>query len=77
MMDKQKVEAFLRETLPGVDFNAGVPLEQAGLSSLDILIVVSQIYAKFGVRIPSVEMKRENFESVETIFQMIERNRKG
>lgn len=77
MMDKQKVEAFLRRALPGVDFDAGLPLWQAGLSSLDILIVVSQIYAEFGVRIPSIEMKRENFESVETVFQMIERNRKG
>lgn len=73
MIDRSDLESALRAELRAVDFDAGVPLTQAGLSSLDIVVILSLLHDRYGVTIPAAEMTSANFASVERIHRLAER----
>ena len=59
---------------PEVDFENTEDLVDDGiLDSLDIVTLVTEIDAEFGVTIPAEEIIPENFNSAKALFELIER----
>lgn len=72
MMD-QLLE-ILQELKPGVEFEGQKRLFDDGiLDSLDIVSLVSEIDDVFDVEITVVDLRPENFNSVEAMMALIER----
>ena len=64
---------ILGEIVPGVDFDGREDLVSGGiLKSFDLLTLISEIADAFNVEIPVEDVVPENFESVESIWQLIE-----
>ena len=70
----EKLLEILADLHPEVDFENTTDLVDDGiLDSLDIVSLVAQIDAEFGVTIPAEEIIPENFNSAEALFRLIER----
>jgi acyl carrier protein len=52
--------------------NAGQPLGEAGLTSLDMVNLMLAVEAEFDLEIPQTEMTPENFRSIDTIERLVE-----
>lgn len=63
---------ILQTTRPEADFkNSRNFIEDALLDSLDIILLVSEIESALGVKIPGEQVIAENFNSVETIANLV------
>lgn len=63
---------ILNELHPDVDFENNESLIDDGiLDSLDIVSLVTEIYAEFDVTIPAEEIVPENFNSVKALKALI------
>lgn len=70
----KRLNNILRELHPDVDFGSEVSLASGGvLDSFDVVTLVGEIEDFYGVVIPPEELVPENFESMETIAEMIRR----
>ncbi len=70
----EQLMEILRELKPDVDFAGQKRLFDDGLlDSLDIVSLVSEIDDAFDVEITVVDLKPENFNSVEAMMALIER----
>ena len=70
----EKLLEILADLHPEVDFENTVDLVDDGiLDSLDIVSLVAQIDAEFGVTIPAEEIIPENFNSAEALYALIEK----
>lgn len=68
----EKLLEILSDLHPDVDFANTTDLIDDGiLDSLDIVSLVAQIDAEFGVTIPAEEIIPENFNSAEELFALI------
>lgn len=66
--------AILEEIKPGVDFETCDTLIDDGyLDSFDILSIVSELSEAFNVEISPVDIIPENFNSAETLWEMVKR----
>lgn len=73
-----KVLQLLRQVRPDLDFNVEKCLVDDGiLDSVDVLSIVSGLKNVFGIEISMLELDPEDFNSVETIFSLVERKTKG
>ena len=64
---------ILTEACPGIDFELETALVDDGiLEPLDIETIVSEIRDVFDVEIPAEDMTAENFNSAESIMELIE-----
>ncbi|SFB16760.1 hypothetical protein SAMN05216249_11163 [Acetitomaculum ruminis DSM 5522] len=73
-MNIEKVIEVLNEVKPGVDFSKENDLvERHILSSMEIVMLVSELSEEFDVDIPLPEVVPENFYSAQTIAKLIER----
>lgn len=64
---------ILTEACPGIDFELETALVDDGiLEPLDIETIVSEIRDGFDVEIPAEDMTAENFNSAESIMELIE-----
>lgn len=64
---------MLSSIKPGVDFASEEALVDDGiLKSLDIISIISEIAATYGVIIPSDEIIPDNFNSAEALFELVE-----
>lgn len=64
----------LKAVCTNVDFEGCTNLVSGGvLSSLEIISIVTMINDEYDIKLPVTELKPENFESVESIYAMIER----
>ncbi len=64
---------ILNEVKPGVDFTKEKDLIGSGiLDSLSIIQLVTKISDEFDVEITPLDLVPENFESAETIYEMIQ-----
>ncbi|MBQ9664671.1 MAG: hypothetical protein IJV40_16110 [Oscillospiraceae bacterium] len=43
------------------------------LTSLDVILIVVRLYDQYGIRIPSQEIKRENFRSAEALWELCQK----
>lgn len=65
---------ILQELKPGVKFEGQTRLSDDGiLDSLDVVSLVSEIDDAFDVEISVVDLRPENFNSVEAMMALIER----
>ena len=70
----EKLLAILSELHSDVDFENTEDLVDDGiLDSLDIVTLVTEIDAEFGVTIPAEEIIPENFNSAKALFELIEK----
>ena len=74
---EKKMDALLEileEIRPDLDFSAEKNLMgDKILSSLDVLEIVSEISEEFGIRLSAGEIRPENFNSAEAMWDMITR----
>lgn len=65
---------ILEQLHPEVDLARQEDLIGAGiLDSFDIVTIVAEVDAQFGVTIPPEELTPENFRSVQTLYDLITR----
>ena len=70
----KEVIEVLEEVKPGEDYKNNKSLVSDGiLTSFDIVMLVSLLNEKFNVNISVMDLVPENFESVESIHNMIEK----
>ena len=73
---KEKIIKILTEIRPEFDFN----VENTGfitkgmLDSFDIISIVADIEENFDIAIDGAQILPENFDSIEAIFNLIDRN---
>ena len=71
---REKIVEILKKMHPGVDaINSDRLVDDGILDSLDIVTLVTELNAVFGLRIPAMEILPDNFNSVEAMVLMIER----
>ena len=71
---EQKIIEILKKMHPDADVAGSIALVDEGiLDSLDIVTLVTELNAVFGVRIPAVEILPDNFNSAAAMAAMIER----
>ncbi len=69
---------ILEEVRPDLDFDKEKTLIDSGvLDSFDIITMVGEINDTFGIEINVADLLPENFNSKETIWELIELKRKG
>ena len=77
-MDKIELDKILRSALPQVDWQTPCALVSDGvITSLDILVLISEIYREKRIRIPSNEMKASRFNSPEAILALCNQYENG
>lgn len=70
----EKLLNILENVKPGVDFkNSKNMLEEGLIDSFDIINIVSSIIAEFDIDFSVTEIVPENFETVESLYNAIER----
>lgn len=70
----QELLELLKEILPNVQWESDLNLVDEGiLNSIDIITIISEITDEYDIKVSSDEMKAENFNSVESIYNMIKR----
>lgn len=70
----EKLLSILNDLHPDVDFENNESLIDDGiLDSLDIVTLVTEIYAEFDVTIPAEEIVPENFNSAKALMALITR----
>ncbi len=69
---------ILEEVRPDLDFDKETTLIDSGvLDSFDIITMVGEINDTFGIEINVADLLPENFNSKETIWELIELKREG
>ena len=69
-----KLIEILEELKPGIDFeNTDNLIDGRYLDSLTILSLVSEIEEEFDVEIPTIEIIPSNFNSVKSMYNLIEK----
>lgn len=70
----QELLELLKDILPNVQWESDLALVDEGiLNSIDIITIISEITDEYDIKISSDEMKAENFNSVQAIYNMIQR----
>lgn len=70
----QELLEILKEILPNVEWESDYDLVDDGiLNSIDIITIISEITDEYDIKISTDEMKTENFNSVQAIYDMIKR----
>ena len=69
----EKLLDILKEIRPDVDFeNEEALIDDGILDSFDIVSIISEIDDRFGVQIRITELDPENFNSVQSIWDLIQ-----
>lgn len=69
----EKLLDILKEIRPDVDFeNEDALIDDGILDSFDVVSIISEIDDKFGVQIRITELDPENFNSVQSIWDLIQ-----
>lgn len=72
---KDQIIKILTDLRPEFDFTQEVNfIEEGMLDSFDVVALVSDLDAKFGISIDGVDILPENFSSVEAIEQLLRKN---
>ena len=72
MNDREKLLEILNDIKPDVEFEGITDLSSGQvLKSFDIMVLIGEIAEEFDVDIPVEEVLPENFESVDSILELI------
>ena len=72
---KDQIIRILTDLRPEFDFTQEVDfIEEGMLDSFDVVALVSELDAKFGISIDGVDILPENFSSVEAIERLLRKN---
>ena len=72
---REKIVKILAELRPEFDFGQEVDfIEEGMLDSFDIVSLVSELDATYGISIDGMDILPENFSSVESIEQLLIKN---
>ena len=72
---REQIINILTELRPEFDFNQEVDfIEEGMLDSFDIVSLVSELDATYGISIDGMDILPENFSSVESIEQLLIKN---
>ena len=72
---KDQIIQILTDLRPEFDFTQEVDfIEEGMLDSFDVVALVSELDAKFGISIDGVDILPENFSSVEAIERLLRKN---
>lgn len=75
MSNKEKLVKILMDINPDIDYGKEVSLVDDGLfDSLEIMTIVTEIDDRFHIDIDPDDVTAENFNSVESILKIIEKN---
>lgn len=70
----EKLLKILSDVRPDIDFNTETALIDDGiLDSFDIVSIISEIDDEFGVAIRISELEPENFNSIQSIYSLIQK----
>lgn len=77
MKDMDKLLELLKGIRPDVDFETETALIDDGiLDSFDVVSIISELDDEFGVQIRIAELDPDNFNSIESIREMVNRLKK-
>lgn len=69
---RDQILSILSDVKPTVDFaSANRLLASGALDSFDVLVLVNELSAAFGVRFSPRDLTRENFDSADSIAALI------
>lgn len=72
---KEKVLAILANVRPEFDFSEDVNfIEEGVLDSFDVVTLVSDLDATFGISIDGLDIVPKNFSSVDSIIKLLVKN---
>lgn len=78
MSNKEKLVKILMDINPDIDYEKEVSLVGDGLfDSLEVMTVVTEIDDRFHIDIDPDDVTAENFNSVESILKIIEKNQQA
>ena len=70
----EELLAIMSDVRPDLDFETETALIDDGiLDSFDIIAIVSEVNAQFGIEIDVNDLLPENFNSAEALYELIER----
>ncbi|MBR3297431.1 MAG: acyl carrier protein [Firmicutes bacterium] len=70
----EELLAIMSDVRPDLDFETETALIDDGiLDSFDIISIVSEVNAQFGIEIDVNDLLPENFNSAEALYELIER----
>ena len=73
-MMRERVKVFLEENFPEIDFESSDELVDDGtIDSLTIVSVIASLQEEFDVEFPYEEIIPENFNSLDSIAELIEK----
>lgn len=74
MTTKETILEILEDIKPGVEMEGRSDLATGGvLESFDILTLISELNAEFGIMIPLEEVIPENFDRIDGIAALVDR----
>jgi len=74
MNTKETILDILEDIKPGVEAEGRTDLATGGvLESFDILTLISELNAEFGIMIPLEEVIPDNFDTIEGIAALVDR----
>jgi acyl carrier protein len=72
---KEKIIAILNDLLPEFDFTEDVDFIEAGmLDSFDIVSLVDELEASFGIKIQGIDVIPTNFSTVDNIIALLKKS---
>ncbi len=75
MSNKEKLVKILMDINPDIDYEKEISLVDDGLfDSLEVMTIVTEIEDRFHIDIDPDDVIAENFNSVEKILKIIEKN---
>ena len=71
-MERQRVLSILKKIKPNIDFESNKRLLDDGvLDSFDVVTLVSELNQAFEIEVPVDELKSENLNSADSIYNLI------